>query len=85
VPELTDASVGDARKAIAALCGADPSAIDHFVIAADTPEGVILQFCCDDRRHVAAMFGEASRMVLAHRGTSLRDDGMVPPMPGDPK
>lgn len=80
---MTDPSVGDARKVIAALCGVDPSAIDHFVIAADTPSGVILQFCCDNRRHASVMFAEASRLVVAHRGTSLRDDGMVPGMPGD--
>jgi hypothetical protein len=83
VPEPIKSTVGDGRRALAGLAGVDPASIRHYVIAADTDEGVILEFCCDDRMTAAALFAEAARLVMTVRGEALHPDGPVPGMPGD--
>jgi hypothetical protein len=76
-------TVGDVKKALSIVTGIDPAHIGHFVIAMDTDAGVILKFCCDDRRHAAVMFASAARLVVTVRGVPLHPDGPVPGMPED--
>lgn len=76
------ATVGEVRRALAALLGIQRAEIGHYAFVVDAEPGVILKFCCDDRRAAAAMFREAARLLLSDPGESMLEDREVPPMPG---
>jgi hypothetical protein len=74
-------TVGDTRQALATLLGIPKAEVDHYAFIVDAAPGIILKFCCDDRRAAAAMLTEGARLLLSEPGESLLEDRGVPPMP----
>jgi len=82
-PPAPARTVGDGRQALAAMIGVDPATIGHYALVIGTEAGVVISFCCDDRRQAAWMLRTAADQMLAVRGKGLHPDSPTAPMPED--
>jgi hypothetical protein len=76
-------TVGETKAALAGLTDLDPASIAHYAVVMQCDDGIVLKFCCDDRREAWAMFAAGAKLILDERGEPLFPDDTVPPMPGD--